>query len=1041
MDATLRALSRKRRRGQTMRRAIVIPIIAVFTIAVWSNAQQPPELPQKGSGPGKPMSPQEAQKLFKLDDGLRIELVACEPQIESPVAMAFDPDGRLWVVEMRDYPNGPGKGEKPMGRIRILEDKDGDGFFETSTIWADNLLFANGLLLWKDGAIVTMAPQIAHLRDTKGAGKADKSESLYMGFAAQNPQLRVSHPILGLDGWIYCANGLRGGKVQYAGDRDKPPPVVDLSGMDFRFDPISTEYEAITGPGQFGNTFDAWGNRFICDNRHHLRHVVMENRYIKRNPYLAAPALVEDISVLEDGPLNSGGKVYPISKNWTTSSLHEGRFTAACGVFIYHGQLLDTSRKRERRDDAGKPVANASGSFYNGAAFTCEPTGNLVHMEILTPKGATFSAKPHKQGVEFLATTDDWCRPVFMTHGPEGALYVVDMYRAVIEHPDFMPPELKNRPDLWAGKDKGRIWRIVPKNHVTKTPRPGLSKASIAELVKTLEHEEPWQRTTAQRLLLEKNDKAMIEPLLKFFVNTKSPHAKILAAYLLDRHYKSLPIELMFKDAHPRVREHAIRIVEARLGGKEAPFWSAHIADLIEKGDPHIRFQAALSLGESKVMPNGHFGPFSMAILAAAEQEGTDRWTRMAALSAPPDICLEMLGEILVERRLKIKGETLTLARELTAIFAARKDLKEGGKLIDTIVSKVGAKDVDPVVKWALLAGLADGLERRGATLVSVFAEIPVEKKDAYRDSINDAFTAAAKDGRNGAKNLSDRLTSLRILTHAPWSTAKEALIPLVEKEPNTELRIAALRALATQQDDEVPTLLMKLWSGAGPSVRREILEAMLRQPGRVNVLLDEIESKRMKASELDPLRTRQLTNHKDAGIRARAKKLLADNLPADRQKILKEYQAALTLKADAKNGREVFKKNCAVCHRVAGVGVDVGPDIADTRTKTTAALLFDIIVPNAAIDANYVNYVVATKDGRILTGLLTAESASSITLVRAENQTDVVLRKDIDEIASTGISLMPDGLESKISVQEMADLLGFLKNWRYLDGTVPIGK
>src|SRR5205814_1599915 len=165
-------------------RRILPPTIALFLITVCSSAQ-PPELPQKGSGPGKPLSPQEAQKLFKLDDGLKIELVACEPQIESPVAMAFDPDGRLWVVEMRDYPNGPDKGGPPMGRIRILEDKDGDGFFETSTIWADNLLFANGLLLWKDGAIVTMAPHIIHLRDTKGAGKADTKDILYTGFAEQ----------------------------------------------------------------------------------------------------------------------------------------------------------------------------------------------------------------------------------------------------------------------------------------------------------------------------------------------------------------------------------------------------------------------------------------------------------------------------------------------------------------------------------------------------------------------------------------------------------------------------------------------------------------------------------------------------------------------------------------------------------------------------------------------------------------------------------------------------------------------------------------
>lgn len=282
-------------------------------------------------------------------------------------------------------------------------------------------------------------------------------------------------------------------------------------------------------------------------------------------------------------------------------------------------------------------------------------------------------------------------------------------------------------------------------------------------------------------------------------------------------------------------------------------------------------------------------------------------------------------------------------------------------------------------------------------------------------------------------------MTSIHIVTHATWATAKQALSPVIEKEPMQELRIAALRALAAQQDKEVPELLMKLWPGAGPSVRREILEAMLRQPARVHVLLDEIESRRMKASELDPLRTRQLSNHKDEKIRERARKLLADNVPADRQKALKNYQEALTLKGDARKGRDVFKANCATCHRVAGVGVDVGPDIADTRTKTETAMLFDIIVPNAAIDANYVNYVVSTKDGKILTGLLTAETGSSITLKRAENQVDVVLRKDIDEISSTGVSLMPDGLESKISVQEMADLLRFLKDWRYLDGSVPL--
>lgn len=997
-------------------RAVCLLFVAVVAMA--SSAASRCRAQDKLQATTGPSTPHEAGKHFRIPAGLRIELVAAEPQIESPIAMAFDEDGRLWVVEMSDYPSGPSKGQKPAGRIRILEDKDGDGFFETASTWADHLLFANGISLWQDGAIVTMAPKIVHFRDPGQTGKATQADALYVGFAEQNPQLRVSHPILGLDGWIYCANGLRGGKVARAavGDGKKENRVVDLSGMDFRFDPVHLDsYEAITGPGQYGNTFDAWGNRFVCDNRHHLRHVVMENRYVKRNPYLAAPALVEDISVLEDGPLNSGGKVYPISKNWTTSSLHEGRFTAACSVFIYHGKLLDTSPQRP------------PGICYNGAAFTCEPTGNLVHMELLSPKGATFSSKPFQKGVEFLATTDDWCRPVFLTHGPEGALYMVDMYRAVIEHPEWMPPELKNRPDLTLGKDKGRIWRIVPEGHKTKTSRPGLSKASIAELVKTLEHEEPWYRTTAQRLLLQKNDKAMIEPLTKLLKETKSPHAKILAAWMLERQGKlgDDMLKNMMVFEHPRVREHAVRLIEPRL--QKDRKWLDTLGDFHgtegDGFDSRLNFQRALSSG-------GLDNELIAAELVKLDFNNKDRWMRLAVQSALPKHAMQVMwwaarmGQV-------VEYDYSLVFRQQAALIASQKD--PATYLQAFYLSSSRQR------RFSGWAGLAEGLERRGVSLISVVDELPEADRKSYAQAIDKVFSETTEHVRDAKLSLDDRLMDLRILTHAPWPTAKQVLMPLVTEEATVELRIAALRALAAQQDKEVPGLLMKLWPGAAPSLRREILEAMLRQPARVEVLLDEIESNRMKAGELDPLRTRQLMNHANVEIRKRAKKLLADNLPADRQKVLGDYQAAVTMKGDAKNGREVFKKNCATCHRVAGIGTDVGPDIADTRTKTLGALLNDIIVPNAAIDSNYVNYLVTTKSGKSLTGVIASETAASITLRRAEGQTDTVLRQDIDTIESTGVSLMPDGLEKSISVAEMADLLVFLKNWRYLDGAVPL--
>src|SRR5262249_1334122 len=237
--------------------------------------------------------------------------------------------------EMRDYPNGPPPGQPPEGRVKVLEDRDGDGRFEHSTVFVDGLLFANGLLPWKGGVVVTAAPHIVYLKHTDGDAKADRREVLYEGFATQNPQLRVSNPALGLDSWVYAANGLRGGQVKRAGQPDAKP--VNLNGMDFRFDLLHDRGEAVSGMGQYGNTFDDWGRRSVCTTRHHLRHVVIENRYLQLNPYLAAPAVVEDPSELDEGPLSSGGKIYPISKNWTTSNLHAGRFTAACGVFVYRG--------------------------------------------------------------------------------------------------------------------------------------------------------------------------------------------------------------------------------------------------------------------------------------------------------------------------------------------------------------------------------------------------------------------------------------------------------------------------------------------------------------------------------------------------------------------------------------------------------------------------------------------------------------------------------------------------------------------------------
>ena len=255
------------------------------------------------------------------------------------------------------------------------------------------------------------------------------------------------------------------------------------------------------------------------------------------------------------------------------------------------------------------------------------------------------------------------------------------------------------------------------------------------------------------------------------------------------------------------------------------------------------------------------------------------------------------------------------------------------------------------------------------------------------------------------------------------------------------ELRVAAVRALARRSDPNIPNVLLEDWKGYSPAIRNAVAEAMTRSAGRITRLLDAMEAGIVLPSELGPGRTQQLLSDRlPEAVRNRAQQLVARGVSEDRTKVIEQYRAALELRPDLEKGRALFEKTCATCHRVAGIGVDVGSDIADSRARTPEALLVDILNPNAAIDANYVNYTVVTSSGRLFTGVIASETASSVTLRRAENETDVVLRQDIDEMRSNGVSLMPEGLEKDLTLQDLADLIGFLKNWRYVEGEVKLG-
>jgi putative membrane-bound dehydrogenase-like protein len=981
-----------------MRRGALAAICLALLAATPQDRSRPPQV-------RSPLDPEQALSAFQIAAGYRVELVAAEPVVVDPVQIAWDEHGRMWVVEYRDYPNGP-KPTEGTCRIKILEDRDADGRYEHVTVFADKLLFTQSLMPWKGGVIATAAPHVVFLEDTDGDGRADRRGVLFEGFAPGNPQLRVNHPTFALDNWIYVSNGLSGGEVRAASRPDDKP--VSVRGMDFRFDLRSGRYEAIAGNGQFGLGFDDWGNRFICSNRNHVKHVVLPDRYVKRNPHLAAPDVATDIP--EHG---AAAAIFTINSNWTTSLQHAGTFTAACGVTIYRGELLPELR---------------------GNSLVCDPTGGIVHRDVLEPAGATFTARRAHADREFLASPDNWFRPVDLTTGPDGALYVVDMYRAVIEHPQYMPEELKQRPDLLLGTDRGRIWRIVPAGTPRHKQPPMPAAATPDGLVKMLAHPNAWWRYTAQRLLVERSQQAAVPALQRFAREAAAAVGRLHALYTLDGlgnlDAQQLRDSLRDPDAH--VRLHAMRLSEPRLAADRS--LSDAVLALASDRNEQVRFQLALTLGEIA-------DPRATQILAdLATQHGGDPWFRLAILSSVPETAGELAAQLLTPASEFARHPSTArteFLRELAAVIGARQKIEEVDRLLRAVWRL--PTDETRAVQMAAVNGLAAGLARRGRRLDRYLQALyPPGGPPAV--PFGELFSAAAARSLDSKLDAAVRSESIQLLTHAPLGVVHDPLRKLVAADQPPAIRLAAVRALGAHPEPAVADSLFAGWADFPPALRREAVEAVLRQPGRIDRLLAEIASGRVKATDLDPQRVNQLTRHGDAAVRARAAKLLGAARPQDRLKAIEQYRSALALKPDLAHGRTLFQQKCATCHRVAGMGTEVGPNIADTYNKTPEALLVDMLDPNRAIDSNFVSYVVATKSGQVLTGLIVGETAASITLRRAENQTDTLLRQEIDEIQSTGQSLMPEGMERELSVQDVADVISFLKNWRYVEGGVPTG-
>ena len=945
------------------------------------------------------VEPKEAIGSWQVKSGFKLELAAHEPQVRSPIAVSYDEKGRMFVVEMIDYSEM--RDVTPhLGRVSMLEDKDGDGYYETSTVFADNLPWPTGVICANGGIYVIATPDVYFFKDTKGTGKADVREVVFTGFGTGLKMLNVQGlancPQWGLDNCIHIQSG-SGNKGVVSSPKRPDLKGIEISGHDFWFDPKTLDFGLEAGGGQYGMSYDNYGRRFVCSNSDHLQYYLYDEKYAQRNPYFTMPHSRQSIAA--DG---GAAEVYRISPDepwriirtrWRIAGVVKGvvegggrvsgYFTGASGTTIYRG--------------------DAYGEDFLNNSFTGDAGGQLVHRKKITADGVSLVGRrpDDEQKMEFAASKDTWVRVVNFANAPDGCLNIIDMYREVIEHPWSIPDEIKKYIDLNSGNDRGRIYRIVPETFPNRRgTKVDLAAASTAELVKTLSHPNGWHRDTAARLLYERQDKSAV-PLLKAIFEGGSSLAKIHALAVLQglgSVSEDVVVKAM-KDTDPRVREQGIIASEIFFkDGAPGQAIAGALHEMIAEPDQRTRFQLSLTLS---LWTTPGEEPRSLK-LALAAKDGNDPMASAALLLGDPSVYLFGAAPASFPPK-------AFLAKAVTAT-AAMKNAALTPQLVAWVHDHLASSDG--------VRALSEGLRRAGSS---------IDKADANHQ-LMDVFLKAATTAITSTASVPDRVEALELVGFTSSRQAQTALNRCLEKGQPEAVQAAAVKTLAAHSSPGVTGSLIDGWEGYGPAAREAALTALVARDDRTLALLEAIQAGKIKPTDLTALQVQSLAKHKDAKVAALAKTALASVIPPSREEVVAKFKGVATTKGDAARGQAQYAARCIACHKAGAMGIAVGPDLITVKTKGRDGILTAILEPSKEVAAQYIAYTVNTKDGQTFNGIIVKDDASSLTLRLMGGIEQTIQRSNIKGSSSTGTSLMPDGLETGMTVQDMADLITFVE-------------
>ncbi len=660
---------------------------------------QTPLVPRELIPPAPVRTAAEELKTFQVAPGFRIELAAGDPLVQDPVSMTIDPQGRMWVVEMRSLMHDlDGSTEdQPVGRVTVLEDTNGDGTYDKSTVFLDKLIMPRAICLVQGGVLIGAPPKLLFCRDTNGDLKCDEQIEIANDYGIQvdpkrpelaNPERAPNAPLYALDNWVYSG--------AYTGR--------------FRFRDGKWERGVTTFRGQWGLSQDDFGRLYHGSNSDQLRGDIIPSLYLGRNPNFPRPAGTN--VKLPENQFVWPARVNPgINRGYRREMLRDGKlkeFTAACSPYIYRGDLF--------------------GPNFYGNAFVCEPAGNLIKRNLLSESNGTVAAREAYEKREFLASTDERFRPVNLYTGPDGALYVVDLYRGVLQHRISLTSYLRKQSEergLDKGINLGRIWRIVPDGKTTPRVKPDFANETPTQWVNYLSHPNAWWRETAQRLLAEKGDTSVVPALQKLATSGAAPLGRMHALWTLEglRQLDPRTVTAAFKDTDARVRVAAIRVSERLFDGEDKGEIVTQLLALKNEAAPQVQLQLALTLGEARD-PKADLAIANLVRAHSAE----NKFLGDAAISGLFGRELELLEKLLADKAWTTTSTNLdkflgSLAR---CVFAERK-----GERVDRLLTLIATKATTGKRQLALLDGasLAAAATKKPVKFASEPAALAALKK------------------------------------------------------------------------------------------------------------------------------------------------------------------------------------------------------------------------------------------------------------------------------------------------------------------------